>query len=737
MTVRTIQDQGVLDLRPASALEEEIWPFSGPCALEDDDFPFEAISEIAAVESWRKEINRPIYHIHKWWAHRLGTVFRAVVLGALAPSGTNVLDAFYRNVRLNDRVVFDPFMGSGTTLGEALKLGARAIGRDINPVAYFLVRNALAIHDRKAVLEAFEYIRRDVSETLSAYYRTELEDGTCADVLYFFWVMRVDCPKCYAPVDLFSSRIFARHAYPGRHPEAQAVCPSCGEVNPVRFDARTTTCSHCAFQFNPQEGPARGQKATCPTCSHCFQIAKTVRGSNEPPAHRLYAKLVLTPDGKKRYLAATDADRMRYRQASDALAKRTDAYPIVAIAPGYNTNQALGYNYRYWHEMFNDRQLLCLSILAERIRALDDPVLRELFACLFSGALEFNNMFASFKGEGTGAVRHMFAHHILKPERVPLEANLWGTPKSSGSFSTMFEGRIRRALDYAENPFELQIAQNNGRRATEKVYGLSEPLGFDIADSHGEFAHGRRVYLSCGDSGRTDIPDRSVDAVITDPPFFDNVHYSQLADFFHVWQRHILGDEGPRRLTTTRSQAEVQNADAETFTQRLSHVWAEAYRVLADDGVLAFTYHHSRNEGWHAVLHALMAAGFGITAAHPVKAEMSVAMPKHQAKEPIDLDIILVCRKRTFLASRRWNGGLWPAVLPIVSGQVTRLRERGRKLSRNDIRVIVMAQLIRQLSRLPSLEAALSHLESSEPEVETAIERLHLATGANVSEACP
>ena len=50
-------------------------------------------------------------------------------------------------------------------------------------------------------------------------------------------------------------------------------------------------------------------------------------------------------------------------------------------------------------------------------------------------------MFASYKGEGTGAVRHMFAHHILKPERVPLEANLWGTPKSSGSFSTMFEGQ--------------------------------------------------------------------------------------------------------------------------------------------------------------------------------------------------------------------------------------------------------------------------------------------------------
>ena len=721
----------MLDLRLGPAAEHEILQFGGPCALESDDFPFEAISDIAAAESWRKEVNRPIYHIHKWWAHRLGTVFRAIVLGALVPSGTNVLDAFYRNVRLKDRVVFDPFMGSGTTLGEALKLGARAIGRDINPVAHFLVRNALAIHDRTAVMEAFEHVQHDVAETLKGYYKTELDDGTEADVLYFFWVKQLDCPECRAPIDLFSSMIFARHAYPGRHPAAQAVCPSCGGINQVRFDTRATTCSHCAFTFNPQDGPARGQKATCSTCSHSFQIARTVRDSNAPPAHRLYAKLVLTPDGEKRYLAATDADRTLYRQASEALAERADAYPIVAIEPGYNTNQALGYNYCYWHEMFNDRQLLCLSILAERIRALTDSVLRDLFVCLFSGALEFNNMFTSYKGEGTGAVRHMFAHHILKPERVPLEANLWGTPKSSGSFRTMFEGRIRRALDYAENPFELRLARGNGSKATEKVYGLSEPLGFDIADSYDRFAHSRRVYLSCGDSGRTDIPDHSVDAVITDPPFFDNVHYSQLADFFHVWQRHILGDNGSRCSPTTRSQAEVQNADAATFTQRLSRVWAEAHRVLADDGVLAFTYHHSRSEGWHAVLHALMVAGFGVTAAHPIKAEMSVAMPKLQAKEPIDLDIVLVCRKRTRLASREWNGGLWAAVLPIVSGQVMRLRERGRRLSRNDIRIIVMAQLIRQLSHLPTPEAALSYLESSDSEVEEAIERLHLAADGN------
>lgn len=725
MTATTNNILEPLDLRPSVLTENSLMPFSGPCALEDDGFPFEEISNVAEIESWRKELNRPIYHIHKWWAQRLGTVFRAIILGALTPSGSDVSKLFYSPVRLKNFTIFDPFMGSGTTIGEAVKLGARAIGRDINPVAYFLVRNALAFHDRDAVLRTFREIEADTADEIKYFYKTELPDGTEADVLYFFWVKQVDCPECATHVDLFSSRIFAKHAYPKRYPIAQAICPGCGEINATRYDEKQLSCTACDLEFNPQTGPANGQKACCPSCAHVFPIAKTVREQSTPPSHRLYAKLVLLPDGKKAYARATEVDRAKFDEAAVLLAVRDNPYPVVAIEPGYNTNQALGYNYRYWHEMFNERQLLCLSILADRIRKIDDPVLRDLFTCLFSGALEFNNLFTSYKGEGTGAVRHMFAHHILKPERVPLEANVWGTPKSSGSFMTMFEGRIRRALDYADDPFELRSTTRNGKSATEKVYGLSGKMGFDVTDNIEAFEAGKRVYLSCGDSSQTDLKDKSVNAIITDPPFFDNVHYSQLADFFHVWQRHILGENGHHEKNTTRSDQEVQNAEEAAFTQRLGSVWREAHRVLKDEGILAFTYHHSRPEGWRSVLHALMEAGFGITAAHPIKAEMSVAMPKHQAKEPIDLDIIVVCRKRSTLTSHRWNGDLWGTITPIAAHQVARLRDAGRRLSRNDVRIIVVAQLLRRLSISHDLDAALTILEASGPEVEATIEALH------------
>ena len=711
-----------LPFEPSAPGSITLAPLPGPRALEDDGFPFEALSDVAETESWRKEINRPTTHIHKWWAQRLGTVFRAMTIGAFAPSGADIFDLFYKPVRIPGGTVFDPFMGSGTTLAETVKLGAKAVGRDINPVAHFLVKCALSVHDRKAILETFRAIERDVAEKLRSFYRATLPDGMQAEVLYYFWVKVADCPSCATPVDLFSSQIFARHAYPKKFPQAQAVCPHCGAVNEVHVEARDAKCSSCKKTFDPNAGPAKGQSATCPCCEHTFPIAKTIRASGKPPAHRMYAKLVLLPDGKKAYHPATDEDRALYAKAERALAKRKNAFPVVAIEPGYNTNQALGYNYRSWHEMFNARQLLCLSILADRIRAIPDSVLRELFTCLFSGALEFNNMFASYKGEGTGAVRHMFAHHILKPERVPLEANLWGTEKSSGSFSTMFEGRIRRALDYADDPFELRVSKGS---KTEKVFGLSEKIGAPVADDYAAFARDTRVYLSCGDSGSTDLPDRSVDVVLTDPPFFDNVHYSQLADFFHVWQRHILGENGTRITDTTRSDREVQNANGDEFTNRLASVWEETLRVLKDDGLLAFTYHHSRPEGWRCVLQALMEAGFGISAVHPIKAEMSVAMPKLQAKEPIDLDIILVCRKRARLETHRWNGDLWATVAPPAQEQVNRLRAANRKLSRNDVRIIVMAQLLRQLSRSPTLDSALHLLDSANGDTEALIDRIH------------
>ena len=504
----------------------------------EDDFPFEYMSEVAELESWRKELNRPIYHTHKWWAQRLGSVFRSILLSACAPAASPVVDMFYQRTRFPDVVVFDPFMGSGTTVGEAYKLGCSAIGWDINPVAYRAARTALGPIDRDAVLRHFSQLAEGIGLEIRKIYRSFDSTGAPCDVLYYFWVMYVDCPECKTHVDLFSKYEFARHADRRRSRTTRVICRRCDSLITSTIDSTKVNCDQCGDSFNPHTGPVYRATATCSNCSHKFRIAPTIKQTGRPPKYRMYAKLVLRDDGTKEYLPITKFDLDRFEDVRKSLSTRQPKTPQVKIADGHNTRQILNYGFESWHQLFNERQLFALTRIAEAIQELPEGSASEALGILWSGTLEFNNMFASYKGEGTGAVRHMFAHHILKPERTPIEGNPWGTPKSSGAFSTLFKSRLMRSLDYRDSPFELTVDREGARPRGRKIAGLNRPIGQEpIAKEYP--TSGLRpgsLYMACGDSANTDIPDESVDLVVTDPPFLDNVHYSELADFFHVWQ---------------------------------------------------------------------------------------------------------------------------------------------------------------------------------------------------------
>lgn len=651
-------------------------------AIERDTFPFEFISRIAERESWRKEIHRPIYHVHKWWAKRLGSVFRGILLGA-ALDDEDVSTAFYKQRSFGNLVVFDPFMGSGTTLGEAHKLGFIALGRDINPVAATAVRVAFGPLDKARLQKALVQLLDDVGERIQRLYSSKDSRGRECEVLYYFWVMQAGCTNCKATVKLYPSYVVGSNAYPKRKPEVQVLCPSCGDVFRAPNRDEKAICPCCSHQFDPDAGPAKGTKAVCASCGQSFSILNAVGGKR--PSFELYAKLVLTDSGSKEYLRASEEDRLAYdacsRELEFALRRGDFQLPNLTLQDGYNTRQAISYGFRAWRDFFNDRQLLALGWLRGAIARIEDEQSRSALMVLFSGALEFNNLFASYKGEGTGAVRHMFAHHILKPERAPIEANLWGTPKSSGSFTNLFKGRLLRAIEYRIAPTEVNGSGEQGVVCALPFSGKVE--GEWPVD--GQFVR-RGIYVSCGDSANSTLPSASVDLVITDPPFFDNVHYSELADFFFAW--HEAGATG---VSTTRHAAEVQDADADDFARKLQGVFKECHRVLKNDGLLIFTYHHSRSEGWRALAKAILGAGFVAVNSHPVKAEMSVAAPKAQAKEPIQVDIVVVCRKAESVVSRRAD---FQIAIESAKVKLSRMREAGFSLSKNDCKVVLFGQLL-------------------------------------------
>ena len=661
--VRAIQDGELItgcsisgrvhDVRSEQAVD-------GPLVQEDRvkaieiAFPVEKIGQLAERESYRKEIFRPIYHIHKWWANRLGSVFRGMVLGAVSNGKSDIWKEFYKKHNLQEMVVLDPFMGSGTTLGEVAKLGAKPIGCDINPVSTFAVRQALTSVDMDELKRTFQRLGKEIKPEIERYYTTvDRETGLPVPVLYYFWVKLVDTPSGES-IPLFSSYVFSKNARPKDKPSARIVCPGCWSIHSGRYDAVSFKCHSCGHEFNPQNGPARGQYVTDGQ-GRQFRIKDLLPKDGQPFRHKLYALSAVNKKDEKVYWSPSLHDLDLVQEAACRLGEEDLPLPQMPVRAGHNTNQARGYHYCYWKDFFNARQLLCLGLLLKKIVAIKDEIIRDQFLCLFSGTLEFNNMFCSFKGEGTGAVRHIFSHHVLKPERTPLENSVWGTHKSSGTFASLFQSRLLKAKTYLQAPSEIYFPEDLFGNVTEKSETLvaSDPVQLNITNSWEEFTQSpRQAMVLNGDGAELPVPDKSIDAIVTDPPYFDFVHYSELSDFFFAWLAPVLFKRYPFfDRASSYHEEEVQHKDPDRFARNLGRVFHECCRVLKDNGVLSFSFHHSRPEGWIAIYKALREAGFSVNAGYPVHAEMKVASPKRNTKEPISLDIILVCKKREEVAS--------------------------------------------------------------------------------------
>ena len=675
--------------------------------LIEQEFPFLEISEIAKQESWRKEVNRPIYHIHKWWAIRLGSVFRSILLGAFLDEKQDIMEHFYRKNNFNKQIIFDPFMGSGTTIGEAVKLGAKAVGCDINPISTYMVNQAFENIPQAELDKYFSIIESKVKNEIQLYYVTrDPETGELIPVLYYFWVKVIECPNGDI-IPMFSNYVFSKNAYSKKKPQAQIICPNCWSIFQDRYDSINSVCPNCKNVFNPQKGQVNAQEIICAD-GNKYKIKELVNKYAKPLEHKMYAIMALRKNGEKIYLKPTDFDFQLFNKAQLKL-KNCKSYliPSLEIRPGHNTDQARGYNYLFWKEFFNDRQLLCLSLLLENILQIDNIKIRDQFLCLFSSTLEFNNLFCSFKGEGTGAVRHLFSNHILKPERTPIENSVWGTDKSSGTFCTLYRSRLLKAKLYLNTPFELKLDKglfNKTVNVTKIV--ASEPIRLSKVNSWNDLIDkDNSVLILNGDSSKTCLPDKSIDAVVTDPPYFDFIHYSELSDFFYAWLSPVLKNQFTffNRLFSSHN-AEVQHKNPMIFSRLLANVFIECYRVLKDNGILAFTFHHSKPEGWAAIYQSIILSGFKLIASYPVYDELSASSPKYATNSPISIDSLLICKKvnyeeknNNFLS--RYN----------IDYFINAFYENGFILSENDKFVIEASLLLVRLNGL-----RLSHDEIQE-----------------------
>jgi adenine-specific DNA methylase len=629
---------------------------AGSSAIEAG-IPLAPLHELSKVESYNKHLYRPGAYLHKWWARRLGSVFRTILLGTLSPAGEDVWRRYYEGARFPDRVILDPFMGGGTTVHEALRFGCRVIGVDCNPVAWWAVRSSITLPDLPRLEDGFLTLQEKVSALLLSHYTTQCPK--CAEQCYaafVLWVRAAKCERCSSAVRLHESFVLRTEG------ECKTVvCPHCRDVFETR-GREAAKCSACGHRVNLKGGVADNGRYACPQCSHVQRVPRGTTSSDAPEPYEMFAVRYVCPMHGEGFKKADAADIHAYRTAKDYFLKMQNSLPIPdqAIPDGWKTGDLIAHDYLKWRDLFNPRQLLCAGTLLKEILQLSDRGVRDAFVTLFSACLEFNNILCTYKGGNArrpGAVRHIFSHHAFVFPYEMLENNFWGVGAQSGTFTHLYSSRLCRAKEFCLLPREREVREG---RTVRTVSLPSERIEGKLAASFAELTKGsKNAWLLCGSSEQLPIPDKSVDAVVTDPPYSDNVQYAELSDFFYVWQREALKGSrpefGPALVQKDREIVKnpKQGKDGGFYEAGLRRVFSECGRVLKDDGLLVFTFHHKAFEAWVNVLRAVLDAGFFVTAAHPVHSELplSVHIGRSQA---ISYDAILVCRKRLSSAPSVW-----------------------------------------------------------------------------------
>jgi len=615
------------------------------------DFPIEPIDEIAWSES---NARKPIYLLHKWFARRVGSTFRALILGTFLD---DPMKYYYRKNELRNEegkppIVLDPFMGGGTTIIEGHRLGCKMIGLDINPLAWFITKKELEQVDKKNVEKEFKRIENAVKDKILSYYRTTCKKGHDADVMYVFWAKEVDCENCGRDVPLYKSFIIAK-------PKSEWVyqCPKCGEIFHEDENLSSVQCPACAWEFDPNNGFATGKTYTCPECRFEGDILGAVQRTDHPPEHVMFAIEYYCPKCGRDYKKPDADDIELYHKAKEEFEKKKGELlgkliPEQEIPKGEKTREQLNYNYKYWYQMFNERQLICLSMILEEILKIKDENVKEFFLITFSDSLNANNMFTLYNMEGL-KVEPLFGGHHFWPPVFPVEGNIWGAKYGRGTFESYYKKGLK-ALDYQKKPYEIKFQVKTGRygknrRERIKQVIENERINGVYASSFEELVANKNTLLKCDTAEDLDfIPDESVDAVITDPPYYDNIMYSELSDFFYVWLRLGLKDKYPDVFgpLLTRKDREIlvnasQGKDEDFYIEGMARVFRECHRVLKKDGIMAFVFQHKRTEAWAAVLKALLKSGFYVVAVYPTHGET----PSGVRAYGINYNSILVCRK--------------------------------------------------------------------------------------------
>ena len=663
----------------------------------------------------------PTYYLHVWWARRPLVASRAAVLASLLPedadrerfqraigihgdpvaarrridaamrSGQNLGPDPYGYKRaftytpsgadrkwaefatgrsLNRFSVLDPTAGGGSIPFEAGRVGLPANANDLNPVAGLILKATIEWPQRYGgeLLPEFTRLAQEFVQRARPKYEsvfTEEPSGVVVDG--YLWARTITCPYCTGQLPLSPNWRLAPGGVGVRLVPHLGSGPS-GEGRICSFKIVRTAGEESAGTV------ARGD-GICPydDCERVIDGDEIKRQAREGRMGEqlfaaVYKRRVPTmlksgKPGRDKWVREYRAPRNEDDNRAEILARLEEKLPdweafemipSERIPDGNKTNEPQRYGMRHWRDLFSPRQLLCHGTSVEVFREMLDADrasghLSEIrkaaygyLALSIDKLLNYNSRMSVWMP--TRAViantfnRHDFAFCWSYAEMAPLIAGA--------------------GYDWSIGQTSKCIGELVDLTGSEAGASGSLPLH---ANSESPDRTPPSITVTCKSGDSLDhIPDSSVDAVVMDPPYYDNVMYAELSDFFYVWLKrtagHVFPDLFRRPLTDKDSEAVANpmrfrgrkgsNALAGMdYQDRMAAIFAECRRTLKPDGILTLMFTHKASGAWDALTTGLIEAGFVITASWPINTESSGSL-HIKDKAAANSTVFLACRPR-------------------------------------------------------------------------------------------
>ncbi len=581
--------------------------------------------------------------------------------------------------------IYDPFCGGGSIPLEAQRLGLRAVGSDLNPVAVLITKALIELPPQFAnrppvnpdadpmglavgkgkhakqlpwrgaagLADDIRYYGRKMREmawerTGHLYPKATLPDGSQAAVIAWLWARNVPCPNpaCGARMPLMTNSQVSKKR--GRERWIRPVVDQAART--VSFVVQDNLAGV------PEGGTVNRNGATCIACKGAVALKYVREQASAGNMSEVMTCIVAEGDRRRVFVEPSD-EQVRIAAMAHQNSSSTPSQKMPATA--YLVS-GRGYGITHWRELFTQRQLAFLATIKDLIKEIGNQMILDgtdteyvstvqTYLALGLGKLaDSNNSFATFHLPREN-VRNVFAR-----QAIPM---VW---------------------DFAEgNPFA--DAAGTLDLILDKIARVVEALPVD--------ANSGKVHQA---DAATTIHANSGPVIVTDPPYYDNISYAELSDFFYVWLREplrdVYGDLFSGILAPLQEEmiaAPRFDKPREWFESRLNRTLKLIRERCAPEFPSSIFYAYKQHEeeregrastGWETMLTALMSAGFQVVGTWPVRTELSSRMNAMSANT-LASSVILVCRPRPEdapIATRRQFLDALEAELPAALDHLTR-----------------------------------------------------------------